>query len=222
MRVQFPFLLMDQSAKFRAIGRSKDAQTSISGATTVVPSLSERWSCSVTLLIKGLRARAQYEAFEACMEGQLGTTLVPVHAQNRAVDQDGHRVTRCTTADFGDAETWEHYGFVAAPVATALVLEAAAVRATQLRVAFVNSTGLRPGQFFSIGERLHQVQYAWDDAGVQVIQFHPPLRAAIEIGAVLVLDNPVCVMQLQSEAEGDYDQLSAGMQSITLNFVEVI
>jgi len=222
MRVDFPYLLMDQSAKFRPAGRSKDSPQSVNGATTTVPSLAEHWTCSVTLLIKSRGARQQYEAFEACMEGRVGTTLVPVHAQNRAGDQDGHAVSRCTVAGLADAQTWEHFGFVSAPVATATVLEAAAVRATRLRLAFVNSTGLRPGQKFSIGERLYQAQLVWHDGVSEIVQFHPPLRVAVAAGAEVVLDNPVCVMQLASEEDGEYDQLAPGMQSITLNFVEVV
>lgn len=224
MRVPFPFLLMDQSAKFQAVGRSKESAESINGATTIIPSLSERWRSSVTLLIKSRGARQQYEAFQACMEGRIGTALVPVHAQNRVLDQDGHPVSRCTVGTLSDAQTWEHFGFSVARVSLAVVLEEAALRATRLRISYGNSTGLRPGQKFTIGERLYEAQLIWNDGISEIVQFHPPLRVAAAVGIALVLDNPFCVMQFQSEEEGqvDYDQLAPGMQSITLNFVEVM
>lgn len=223
MRVLFPHQLINQGAAFRVVGQSRPAQQSVGGAMTVVAALGAHWQAQVTFLIKGEAAHLAYLAFLAGMEGQLGTTLLPCTMRFRPFDRDGDSVTRCNVAVLAGAQTSQHFGFVNAPVATLTLTEAALLRATRIKVALGNTTGLRPGHRFSIGERLYEAQLIWQDgAGATVVQFQPPLRAAAAAGSVVVADAPHCAMRRSDMDDGAYDHAMLRMQSVTHSFVEAI
>jgi hypothetical protein len=220
MQVMFPFQLMANDARFSIIGQAQDVQQSLSGAESVVPAFGARWRATVTYVVKGRAAQLALAAFLAGMEGRLGTTLVPYRARYRPYDRDGQGVTQCLIAPLPWAE---HFGLGAAPTATCTVLVGAALRATRLTFALGNTTGLRPGQMFTIGERAYRVQLAWRDAlDQQVVQFQPPLREAVVAGAVMVLDAVQCRMRLDGEYEDVLADLGHAMQPVTLTFVEAI
>jgi hypothetical protein len=223
MRVLFPHQLIQQGATFMVTGQSKTPQQSVGGAMTVIAALGARWTAQATFLIKGEAAHLAYMAFLAGMEGQLGTTLLPCLARHRPVDRDGHFVNRNTVGGIAGAQTWQHFGLVNAPSMTMTLVADAALRATQIKVAVGDTTGLRPGQRFSIGERLHEVQLMWvDDLGATVLQIQPPMRVATLAGAQLDLVAPACVMRRASGDDGAYDQSLDRMQSVSLSFVEAI
>jgi hypothetical protein len=223
MQVMFPTQLMANEARFSIIGQTQDVQQSLSGAETVVPAMGARWLANVRFVVKGRAAQLACAAFLAGMEGRLGTTLVPVRARWRAYDRNGKSIVQCLTAPLAGAGTFEHWGFAAAPTATCTVLVGAALRATRLIFALGNTTGLQPGQMFSIGERAYRVQLTWqDEAGRQVVQFQPPLREAAAAGTVMVLDAVQCRMRLQSESEEALSALGRDIQQIDLTFMESI
>lgn len=221
MRATFPWRLLRQDVVPRMVGMSRETRRSISGAETVVPTMGGHWEMTCSFVIHGEAAQLAWQAFLAQMEGRVGTTLVPVASRFRPVDRDGHGVAGCGAAGLADAQTWEHFGFEAAPVVTMALDEPAALRATTIKVSADNTTGIRPGQHFSIGERLYVVQHHWQDAaGVTNLMVWPPLRAAATTGAQLILDRPVCLMRLASEGEGEFDQLMNRLPRVTATFVE--
>ena len=223
MRATFPFRLLNQDLTPRFVGASLEPQRSISGAETVIPSLGGRWEVTASFVVRGEAAQLQWQAFLAQMEGRIGTTLVPIRTRFRPKDRNGKPAPACQTAGLGDAQTWEHFGFTNEPVATTKLATAAPLRATTLKVAGGNTTGLRPGQFFSIGERLYRVQHHWqDEGGTSNLMIQPPLRAAAASGAALILDAPVCLMRMVSEDEGQFDHLLNRMPRVTCSFVEVV
>lgn len=223
MRATFPFHLLWQDVVPRFVGASLEPQRAISGAQTVIPTMSGRWEADCSFVIQGEAAQLAWQAFLAQMEGRIGTTLVPIRTRFRPRDRNGRSVAACTTAGFDGAQTWEHFGFESAPVATMALAADAPLRATTIKVTGGNTTGLRPGQYFSIGERLYRVQHHWQDAdGTSNLMIQPPLRAAASAGAALVLDAPVCLMQMVSEDEGSFDHLLARMPRVTCRFVEAV
>lgn len=223
MEVMFPYQLMANETRFSIIGQSLATQQGLSGVETVVPAFGARWRATVNYVVLGRAAQLALAAFLAGMEGRLGTTLVPLRARYRPHDRDGHGVTQCLTAGLSDAETREHFGLVAAPVATCTVLLGAAVRATQITFAWGDTTGLRPGQMFTIGERAYRAQLVWEDGlGRQVAQFQPPLRQAVVPGDVMVLDAVQCRMRLDGDYEDVLADLGQAMQRLSLTFVEAI
>lgn len=222
MRATFPFHLLSQTFTPRFVGASLEPQRSISGAETVVPSMGGRWEVDCSFVIRGEAAQLEWQAFLAQMEGRIGTTLVPIRTRFRPKDRDGHAAPSCRTAGLADAQTWEHFGFENAPVATMSLAEPAPLRATTIRVTGGNTTGIRPGQYFSLGERLYRVQHHWQTQdGVSNLMIQPPLRQAFSTGA-LILDRPVCLMRFASEDEGQFDQLLDRMPRVTCRFIEAV
>lgn len=223
MRATFPFRLLNQDLTPRFVGASLEPQRAISGAETVIPTMSARWEVTASFVIRGEAAQLQWQAFLAQMEGRIGTTMVPIRTRFRPKDRNGKPAPACQTAGLGDAQTWEHFGFRNEPIATTTLAVSAPLRATTLKVTGGNTTGLRPGQFFSIGERLYRVQHHWQDAdGTSNVMVQPPLRAAAPAGSALILDAPVCPMRMVSEDEGQFDQLLDRMPRVNCTFVEAV
>ena len=224
MQATFPHLALWQEVQFSLTGQSLEGRQSISGAETVIPTLRGRWSASASFVLKGEGAMLQWQAFLAQMEGRIGTTLVPARSRWRPKDRDGHALAFCQIGDLADAQTHEHFGFANTPISYMTVAAAAPLRATEIDVRNVNTTGLRPGQFFSIGERLHRVQTHWQPGaeGTSRLMFQPPLRAAVAAGARVELGRPVCKMRFATDDEGPFDQSMPVLPRVQVNFVEAI
>jgi len=103
----------------------------------------------------------------------------------------------------------------------------APLRATQIEVRYPNSTGLRPGHFFSIGERLHRVQAAYKSRDTEfgpryAVHFQPPLRAPALAGDFVEVARPVCRMRMVTEAEGLFDQSLSVLPTVQVQFTEAM
>lgn len=222
MRATWPHAVRWSTSRPRMIGEARDRQLSISGAETVTPALAGRWEIEASFSIYGEAQELSWQAFIAQMEGGLGTALIPVQTRFRPTTRDGLALLPYRQAGIAGAQTFEHFGFDSAPVATMTLAQAAPLRATVLAVTPGNTTGLRPGQFFSIGERLHQVQQHWVAAdGVERLMIRPGLRAAAAAGAVLVLDQPVCLMRL-TDVDGDLEYSGSLLSKVECTFVEAL
>lgn len=221
MQATFPHLAVSQDARFWLAGQSLDIQESISGAQSVVPTLRGKWNATVSFALHEEAAVLQWQAFLAQMQGRIGTTLVPVYSRFGPKDRDGNPLPFCDIANIKGAQTWEHFGFENTDVTRAYVLSDMPLRASEIDLIFADTTGLRPGQYFSINDRLHRVQHHWQPAdGVSRIRFEPPLRKAVKAGQAVELAKPVCLMRCVSETEGLFDQSLNRLPTVTLNFVE--
>ncbi|MFH5773599.1 hypothetical protein ACHFJ0_05055 [Paracoccus sp. NGMCC 1.201697] len=223
MQATFPHLALSQAAQFYMVGQSLETQESISGADTIVPTMRGRWTAAVSFALKGEAATLQWQAFLAQMQGRIGTTLVPARSRWRPRDRDGHGMSFCDTGNLGDAQTWEHFGFANTDLDRITVTASAPLRATEIELTLNDSTGLRPGQYFSLGERLHRVQAHWQPSETRHrILFEPPLRQAVEAGERVEIERPVCKMRMVSETEGTFDQSLDSFPIVTAQFVEAI
>ena len=161
MQATFPHLALWQDVTFHLSGQSLDPAESISGAQTIVPTLRGKWMATASFVLRGEAATLQWQAFLAQMQGRIGTTLVPARSRYRPKDANGLPLPFCDIANLRGAQTWQHFGFENTDVARITLAASAALRATELSLNLPASTGLRPGQFFSIGNRLHRVQHHW-------------------------------------------------------------
>lgn len=222
MQATFPHLALWQDVTFHLSGQSLDPGESISGAQTIVPTLRGKWMATASFVLHGEAATLQWQAFLAQMQGRIGTTLVPARSRYRPKDRDGKPLPFCDIANIKGAQTWEHFGFENTDIPRITLASPAALRATELSLTLNDSTGLRPGQFFSLGDRLHRVQHHWQPGNGHRVMIEPPLRAAAPAGAVLEIAKPVCRMRMTSETEGLFDQSLNRLPSVTVNFMEAL
>lgn len=224
MQAAFPHRAGWRTSRFWLTGQSLDPLESISGDETIIPTFRARWNASATMVIHGEAAFLQWQSFLAQMQGRIGTALVPCSTWFRPKDRNGRVLAFQDVADLAHAQTFEHFGFENTEVSRCAVAAPAALRATRMDINLNDTTGLRPGQFFSIGERLHRVQLHWQpDSNTNRIQFEPPLRAAVTTGTRIEIEKPVCKMRFSSETEGLLPQDYADFgPKIDVNFVEAL
>lgn len=223
IQATFPHLCKPRQVSFRLVGLNAAPQESITGDVQPVHTARGHWRASVEVVLKGEAALLEWQAFVAQMAGMAGTTLVPVASRYRPYDRDGHGIALRQTATLANAQMWEHFGLQSGPVATMTVADAAPVRAVQMRIALGNTTGIRPGQYFSIGERAYQVRAHWiTDDGLTNVTFYPPLRQSVVAGAIAVLDRPVCRMRFASDGEGQVDTFLSRLPTATAEFIEAM
>lgn len=230
MQVSFPVGLKWVADRLQLVGQSQDAQQGVSGAFTVRPSLTGHWRASATFLLTNEATVLAWQGFVAQMEGQIGTTLFPIWQRYPARTSDGALPSRRAVAVIGDdlqderagSVTFEGFGLATDPVVLGSLSDAAALRAAQIRVIYGDCAGLRPGQVFSIGDRLYRVQLSWADGAETVLQIAPPLRAAAAAGAVLIMDAPVCRMRFASEDEGVVDFDRVPVEQVTVQMIEAL
>lgn len=223
MQVTFPHSALWQAVDFYLSGQSLDTQESISGVETVVPTMRGRWMATVNFAMKTEAQVLQWQGFLAQMQGRIGTTLVPVRSRFGTRDRDGHIVPFCETGGLAGAQTWEHFGFANSEIDRIEVASAVGLRGTQMDLRLIDSTGIRPGQFFSIGDRLYRVRQHWETSSFNHrITFDPPLRAPVASGTVLEVGRPVCLMRMISETEGVFDQSLDVLPRVRVSFAEAL
>lgn len=223
MQATFPHLALQRDVRFHIEGQSQEVVESITGAETITPTMRGRWMATANFAMEGEAATLQWQAFLAQMQGRLGTTLVPVFSKYRPKDRNGRELSFCDVANLSDAQTWEHFGLENTQLNRITLAAAAPLRATQLSLNLFDTTGLRPGQFFSIGDRLHRVQSHWQPtASAHRIMIEPPLRAAASAGTRLEIEKPVCRMRMVTETEGLFDQALDDMPLMSVMFREAI
>ncbi|RJE84033.1 hypothetical protein [Paracoccus onubensis] len=223
MQVTFPHQQLFKEVQFYPVGMSLDPQRSISGAETIVPTMRGRWIAAATFQLIGEADSLEWRAFLAQMEGRVGTTLVPALSMFRPKDRDGHDLGFGDAAGIAHAQSWEHFGFENGNVERMTVAANAPLRAMQIDVTLGNTTGIRPGQDFSIGERLYRVQAHWQpDANTHRLMITPALREAVTAGARVEIEKPVCRMRFVSETEGQFPESKEIGAIVTCNFEEAI
>lgn len=223
MRATFPYAVIHQDATWRLMGQSLATTQSISGVDTIVPTMRGRWMATVSYAIRGELAYLQWQEFLAQMQGRIGTTLVPCRSKYRPKDRDGLKVPFCDTAHIGGpGEMMDLSGFVNTNQTRVSMAANAPLRANIIRVVHDDTTGFRPGQYFSIRERLHKVQSTWRDGTANMVMFDPPLREAVAGGVAIEIERPVCRMRMVSEDEGMMDQSLARVPIVTVQFEEAI
>lgn len=223
MQAAFPHLAGWRRSSLWLEGQSLEPKRSISGTDTIVATMRGRWRAKGVVVIAGEAAHLQWQAFVAQMQGRIGTSLVPAVTRFGAKAKDGLPLPLGQIGGIAAAQTWEHFGFEGAPVTRITLASDAALRATTLDLTLSATTGLRPGQFFSLADRLYRVQHHWQPGNPRRILIEPPLRAAVSAGARVEIDRPVCRMRFVSETEGllNYDVLDPAPQ-IQIEFAEAI
>lgn len=116
---------------------------------------------------------------------------------------------------------------IAQPVVVAFLAEDADLRATSLRILFLQGAALQGGEHFSIGhgnlgDRLYRVAQVRVDpvTGYSDVTIRPPLREATPAFTALEFDSPKCVMRIASAESMKLALQQRKWGSPTASFVE--
>ncbi|MGA0615320.1 hypothetical protein [Paracoccus sp. KR1-242] len=226
MQATFPHLAIAKAPQFRLLGQSLDPEESIDGTDTVVPTMRGRWTATVSFVLRQEAALLQWRAFLMQMRGRVGTTPVPVYSRFRPRDRDGRGGRFNQIGNFDSSQTMEHWGFSNAPREQVMLNLNAGLRATEIEVRYPDSTGLRPGHYFSLRDRLYCARAVYLSRQTEngprfSVEFDPPLREAVTAGMVVEINRPVCRMRLATEDEGIMDNAEI-MQTVQARFVEAL
>lgn len=154
-----------------------------------------------------------WRAITDAMDG--GAVAVVVHFCDRLHQPvlDAASVPHSDQTPFSDDSLYRGAG------ASGSVTASAGLRATALRMSFSGQREIIGGEWFTIvhstwGERAYRVIAIEGDT----IQFRPPLREAVEVGAPLDFDDPRCRMRLSGAPANPTNM--GRFQSVTARFVE--
>jgi hypothetical protein len=219
----FPHQALFQSVRFELVGRSASGGVGLSGATTRVASNSAHWKAEATFLIRGEEGFLAWQGFVAQMQGTLGETLVPAWSRYLPRDGQGRQLSRKEAVSVPPLGFGDNTGFAQTDTVHARLSGLAALRSGNIRIAMTNAIGLRPGHRIGIGERCHDVMSASDRGdGTYDVTVTPLMRQTYAGNTQVILDRPVCRMRFETEGEGVVSFDTSPVQSVTVNFREVI
>ena len=222
--------IFPRSGAFFLENQSRSGGLSILGNEQVTVAPSSRWRAGFSGPVVTEATVLAWRAFVAAMGGRAGTVLVPKWEAYGPRNANGRRFEEQATALYGDDALFDDgtnfdlsgWGQDDDPVYATLA-EAAALNATQIAVNYAPGIdGVRPGQYFSIGHRLHLATQTWQEAAGQPtqIRFTPWLRESAAAGATVNIDRPVCLMRFAGDATGELDLDMGRWGQGQLEFVE--
>lgn len=224
--------IFPRSAMFFPEHASRSGGASISGAEKIVTSPSARWVAQLSGPVVTENAVLSWRAFVASMSGRAGTVLVPKWEHYGPRDVNGKRFDQVATTLYGDDGLFADDGLNfdlsgfgqddSEIYATAAA--SASLNATQISVNYPEGIdGIRPGQYFGIGQRLYLATKVWqaDDNSPTQIQFTPWLRAPLAEGDPIIIDRPVCLMRFAEDQTGELELDMGRWGRAGLRFVEV-
>jgi hypothetical protein len=217
--ISWPAPLIPSEAMFHPDTPSRSGGLSISGSEqiTVAPG---RWRAKLNVPLYTEKKVLAFRAFLAQMQGRAGTVLVPKWEHFAPHDVNGRRFAHRDAND--DPMNFDLTGFGQSDIAYALTVASASTGGTRLAVEVLSGEGPQPGQYFGLGARLYLCSNVWQDANDRtILEFFPRLRAAVPVGARVILDRPVCLMRLASDNMGELMMDATKVGQTSLEFVEV-
>lgn len=226
----WPATVFPRSGLFYPENQTGSGGVSILGNEQIRVAPSTRWRARFSGPVATEASVLAWRAFVAGMGGRAGTVLVPKWEAFGPRDVNGRRLSEVGTALYGDdglfndgvnfdLSGWGQddstvYATLAAP---------AALNATQISVNYAEGIdGVRPGQYFGIGQRLYMVTQTWqvDEGEPTNIRFTPWLREDMAAGATVIIDRPVCLMRFAQDQTGELELDMGRWGSGGLEFVE--
>lgn len=219
----FPHQNCFQSVRFELVGRGASGGVGLSGATTRVASNSAHWKAEATFLIRGEEGYLAWQGFVSQMQGVLGETLVPAWSRYLPRDGKGRALSRKDAVSLPELGFIDNSGFSQTDLTHATLETSGSLRDGILLIRTDDAIGIRPGHRIGIGERAHDVLSISDNSdGTATVRVQPLLRADYPAGERVILDRPVCRMRFETEGEGILAFDTHPVQSVTVNFREVI
>lgn len=227
----FPHLVFPRSGAFWLENQTRSGGISILGNEQITVAPSSRWRARFSMPVVTEASVLAWRAFVAGMGGRAGTVLVPKWEAYGPRDINGRRFEELATAQWGDqlfddggAFDLSGFGQDDTPVYATLA-SPAALNATQIAVNYAPGIdGLRPGQYFTIGQRIYMVTQTWqaNEGDPTQIRFSPWLREGWAAGTPVIIDRPVCLMRFAQDQTGELDLDMGRWSSGQLELVEAL
>ncbi len=225
----FPHLVFPRSGAFYLENQSRSGGVSILGNEQVTVAPSARWGARFSMPVVTETSVLAWRAFVAGMYGRAGTVLVPKWEAYGPRDVNGRRFEELATAQWGDQLFDDNGSFDLSgwgqddtPVYATLA-EDAELNATQIAVNYAPGIdGVRPGQYFGIGQRLYMVTQTWqeEEGEPTQIRFTPWLREDVAAATAVIIDRPVCLMRFAQDQTGELELDLGRWGSGGLEFLE--
>lgn len=224
--------IFPRAAMFHPENTSSSGGASISGSEQIVATPAARWRARLSGPVVTENSVLSWRAFIAGMGGRAGTVLVPKFEHYGPRDANGKRLDEQHNALYGDDGLFNENGLnfdmtgwgQDDSTVYATLAEDAALNVTEIVVDYAEGIdGIRPGQYFGIGQRLHLAHSVWqeDAGGPNHIRFSPWLRAAASAGDTVIIDRPVCLMRFAQDVTGELELDFGRWGSGSLDLVEV-
>lgn len=219
--VDFPHLLGWRETSFQIAGNSAAAGFGLSGASINVSSNSGHWTASTSFVMHTEDQYFGWQGFIAEMRGVIGTTLVPCKSRYLPFDAQARRMNGVDAVRWGATFAFDTTGLGQGAITHAQLESDAVLRDGIISVRYIDTIGLRPGHFLTLGENLHRVVSAHEIApDVYSIQIEPLLRQDFIAGERVVIDRPHCRMRFADPSQGGIDQTFSRVNTVSVNFVE--
>ena len=164
MAIELPFQAVPHEIAWRKSGASRTGGPAITGGQQVVRSDAGFWLADMEIMVRGEHRTLAWRAFMASLDGMAGEVLVPLTTAWRPVDGNGRRLGVAGAATMGGGVLADNVGFGQTETPVMWAAADTAAGGTRLRVNHPGVTGLRPGHYFGIGERLYLVSRAWQES----------------------------------------------------------
>ena len=219
--VDFPYAVHWTDVAFQLVGQAASAGFGLSGASINVASNSGHWVADVSFLIRTEDQYFGWQGFIAEMRGTVGTTVVPCRQRYLPFDGQARRMNGLGAVDFGGSSFPDTSGLGQSTTIHAELAAPASLRDGVISVRYLDTTGLRPGHYITIGENLHQVITAHETApDVYAIQIEPLIRQAYPALERVVLDRPHCRMRMLEPGQGVIGASISRVDRFSVRFVE--
>lgn len=154
MQVAFPARVRITSCIPRPEGMRHEPFSNIDGEPFSTPTLNGFWRVEMTMFARGVEAQMALSAFVTAMSAGNAVCLLPIATQFRPIDQRGRRIVGGRPAP---VYTLTHTGFATSPYEGFSLRAAASHRDSYIDVDKPPLARLMPGQYITLGQRLHQI-----------------------------------------------------------------
>ncbi len=196
-----------QGITWRRRGQTVAGRPSLTGLTRVASIDAGYWMAEVAGIVAVDPASVRaFRALMSRLEGGAHQIRLPAFDGANAPWplSGGVPVTSAASTEFTDGTRFtDGTGFFEPSIRIALK-EGAVRGATQVTVTVTDAAPISGGEYFTLGERLHEIREVLSVSGAdQTWWIWPRLRRDHPPGAVLNFDTPTCLMRLAGETDGD-------------------
>lgn len=198
MEVAFPWPVRIARCVPHPEGHRHDPFVNVDGEPFGRPKLGGFWRVEMDLFARGQQAQMALSSFITAMSDGVTTCVLPIAVQWRPQSANGRKMIGSRPApNF----TRDHTGFASEPYDGYTLLAAAQHRHSYIDVLTPGLASVMPGQFLTLGNRLHQITNATPINELprrMRLSIWPNVREAHPNGAVVIVDQLRLRMRMEN------------------------